>query len=62
MTLIERAPYRESGTRLLMEALAARGNRAEALVAFDALRLRLRDDLGSAPDPETQALHQRLLA
>ena len=60
--LIERAPYRESGTRLLMEALAARGNRAEALLAFDALRRRLHDDLGSAPDPETQALHQQLLA
>ena len=59
--LIERAPYRESGTRLLMEALAARGNRAEALVAFDALRRRLRDDLGSAPSPETQELHRRLL-
>jgi len=44
-----------------MEALAARGNRAEALVAFDALRRRLRDDLGSAPSPETQELHRRLL-
>lgn len=59
--LIERAPYRESGTRLLMEALAAHGNRAEALVAFDVLRRRLRDELGSAPSPETQELHRRLL-
>ena len=29
--LIDRAPYRESGHRLLMETLAARGNTAEAL-------------------------------
>ena len=59
--LIARAPYRESGHRLLMEALAGRGNRAESLLVFDDLRRRLRDDLGSTPSPETQALHRRLL-
>ena len=59
--LIERAPYRESGHRLLMEALAARGNAAEALLAFEALRRRLRDELGAAPSPSTQAVQRRLL-
>jgi DNA-binding SARP family transcriptional activator len=59
--LIERAPYRESGHRLLMETLAARGNTAEALLVYDALRRRLRDELGAAPSASTQALHRRLL-
>ena len=59
--LIERAPYRESGHRLLMETLAARGNTAEALLVYDVLRRRLRDELGAAPSSSTQALHRRLL-
>ena len=37
-SLVEAAPYRESGYRLLMEALAARGNVAEALRVYDRLR------------------------
>jgi len=60
--LIEAAPYRESGYRLLMEALAARGNGAEALVVYERLRARLRDDLGAAPSQATKDLHRRLLA
>jgi DNA-binding SARP family transcriptional activator len=60
-TLIARAPYRESGHRLLMKALGARGNTAEALLVYDALRTRLRDELGAAPSAETQQLHRRLL-
>jgi DNA-binding SARP family transcriptional activator len=59
--LIARAPYRESGHRLLMETLAARGNTAEALLIYDSLRRHLRDELGASPSPETQALHRRLL-
>jgi DNA-binding SARP family transcriptional activator len=59
--LIARAPYRESGHRLLMEALAARGNTAEALLVYDALRRRLREELGAAPSADTQALHRLLL-
>ncbi len=61
-TLIRRSPFRESGYRLLMEALAARGDAAEALLVYDELRTRLRDELGTAPSPLTQALHKRLLA
>ena len=60
-SLIDRAPYRESGYRLLMETLAARGNAAEALLVYDALRRRLREDLGVAPSAPTQDLHRRLL-
>jgi DNA-binding SARP family transcriptional activator len=60
-TLIELAPYRESGHRLLMETLANRGNAAEALLVYDALRRLLRDELGAAPSAATQELHRRLL-
>jgi DNA-binding SARP family transcriptional activator len=59
--LIELAPYRESGHRLLMETLAARGNTAEALRVYETLRRRLRDELGAAPSASTQALHRRML-
>lgn len=59
--LIELAPLRESGTRLLMEVMAGQGNRADALLAYEELRTRLRDELGVAPSPETQALHRALL-
>ena len=45
-----------------MEALAAGGNVAEALRAYDDLRVLLRDELGAAPAAEAQALHGRLLA
>jgi DNA-binding SARP family transcriptional activator len=54
-------PYRESGQRLLMEALATQGNPAEALRVFEELRVRLRSELGVAPCAQTQDLHLRLL-
>jgi len=60
-TLVRGAPYRESGHRLLMETLAARGDKAEALLAYDRLRLLLRDEIGTAPSAQTQELHRRLL-
>jgi DNA-binding SARP family transcriptional activator len=60
--LVARAPYRESGYRLLMEALAAAGNVAEALRVYERLRCLLRDELGIAPAPEIMALHRRLVA
>jgi len=59
--LVELEPYRETGHRLLMEALAEQGNPAEALLVYESLRTRLREDLGTAPSPETQALYRRLL-
>jgi pentatricopeptide repeat protein len=59
--LIELAPYRETGHQILMEALAQRGNVAEALRVYDRLRIRLRDDLGIAPGENVQKVHRRLL-
>jgi SARP family transcriptional regulator, regulator of embCAB operon len=59
--LIEVAPYRESGHRILMETLERRGNVAEALLAYDRLRVLLRDELGVAPGPAVQSVHRRLL-
>jgi DNA-binding SARP family transcriptional activator len=59
--LIDLAPYRESGYRILMEALEQRGNVAEALRVYDRLRLLLRDELGIAPSPPVQSVHRRLL-
>jgi DNA-binding SARP family transcriptional activator len=60
--LIRLAPFRESGWRFLISALEAQGNLAEALVTYERLRRTLREELGTAPDPATQALHTRLLA
>jgi DNA-binding SARP family transcriptional activator len=59
--LIRLAPYRESAHRLLMQVLASQGNVAEALLTFENLRCRLRDELGTNPAPDTQALHAQLL-
>lgn len=60
--LVQEQPFRESGWRLLMRVLAARGNRAEALRAYEELRSLLREELGTGPSPATQALHGRLLS
>jgi len=59
--LIELAPYRETGYRILMQALERRGNVAEALRVYDHLRVLLRDELGAAPSPAVQTVHRRLL-
>jgi SARP family transcriptional regulator, regulator of embCAB operon len=59
--LVTRAPFRESGHRLLMQVLDARGNRAEALQVYEGLRTLLRDELGASPSPATQDVHRRLL-
>jgi DNA-binding SARP family transcriptional activator len=61
-SLIGRSPYRESGYRFLMEVLDRRGNTAEALVVYDDLRRRLREELGASPSAATQDLHRRLLS
>ena len=59
--LVRLAPHRESGYRVLMRALAAEGNDAEALGVYERLRVRLREDLGVAPSAPTQELHRALL-
>ena len=59
--LTRREPFRESGYALLMEIHEARGNVAEAVRAFDELRVLLRDELGTAPSAAIVALNERLL-
>jgi DNA-binding SARP family transcriptional activator len=59
--LVRTVPFRESGYVLLMRALVASGNTAEALRAYERLRKVLREELGTAPGAEIQALHRRLL-
>jgi DNA-binding SARP family transcriptional activator len=54
-------PYRESSHRLLLRALDASGNRAEALRAYERLRERLADELGVDPGPEIQAVYLEIL-
>jgi SARP family transcriptional regulator, regulator of embCAB operon len=60
--LIADAPSREDGYRLLMSALRAAGNRAEALLVYDSCRRRLLEELGALPSPPTEALFRELLA
>jgi len=59
--LVRAEPLRESGHRLLMEALAARGDVAEALTAYDELRTLLREELGVTPSEAVRTLQERLL-
>lgn len=59
--LVAAAPYRERAHALLMQILVARGNGAEALRVYEALRERLRDDLGATPAPELRELQAELL-
>jgi DNA-binding SARP family transcriptional activator len=59
--LAHRAPYREAGHRLLMRALVARGNPAEALAAYEALRVLLREEFGIGPSTPTKELHMAIL-
>lgn len=59
--LVDREPFRESGHRILMRALAEGGNVATALLAYDDLASLLRRDLGVDPSPQTKELHRDLL-
>jgi DNA-binding SARP family transcriptional activator len=44
-----------------MQAYAAAGNRASALLVYKRCRARLAADLGASPSPAIQALHLKLL-
>ena len=59
--LVDLAPFRESGHLLLMRALAASGNAAEALAAYERLRVMLRDELGADPSEAVQHAYIQLL-
>jgi SARP family transcriptional regulator, regulator of embCAB operon len=45
-----------------MQVLAARGNVAEALVAYERLRVLLREELGVNPGQAVRDAHTKLLA
>jgi SARP family transcriptional regulator, regulator of embCAB operon len=60
--LLELAPLREAGHLLLMRALATRGNVAEALAAYESVRVRLREELGVDPSRALQETYADLLA
>ncbi len=59
--LVARAPFREAGYALLMQAQARQGNVAEALRTFEQVRVLLRDELGASPSPSLLTLHNGLL-
>jgi DNA-binding SARP family transcriptional activator/tetratricopeptide (TPR) repeat protein len=55
------APFRESSRVLLIEALRAQGNVAEAVLAYEDVRTLLREELGTVPGTGLVALHAELL-
>jgi len=60
--VLELDPYRESASAILMRAHAAAGNPAHALAAYERLRARLAEDLGTTPSAETEAVVLAVLA
>ena len=60
-SLLERSPMRETGYALLMDALAAQGNVAEAMRVYDHARTTLDQELGITPGPAIREAHARLL-
>jgi SARP family transcriptional regulator, regulator of embCAB operon len=59
--LIRLDPLRESGYRLLMRALDAGGNQAEAVRIMTDCREMLRDQVGTAPSRETERLFHQIV-
>ena len=59
--LVDLSPYRETGYAVLMQAFERQGNIAEGLRVYERLRSLLRDELGAAPSPTVQQVHERLL-
>jgi predicted ATPase/DNA-binding SARP family transcriptional activator len=59
--LVGRCPLRERLHGLRMRALAMSGRQAEALVAYEAIRARLADELGIDPSAQLQAEHLAVL-
>jgi DNA-binding SARP family transcriptional activator len=53
-------PFSDAAVRLAMLAAAIRGERAGGLAIYDSYAARLAEDLGLEPDPETEALADRI--
>ena len=60
--LLALEPLRESGHRLLIRALSAAGNSAEALRAYERCRRLIADELGVDPSRQTKAVYEAVLA
>lgn len=60
-SLVERAPFREGGHRLLVRSLLEQEEIAEALRAYDGARTLFREELGVLPGPELRELHRAVL-
>jgi DNA-binding SARP family transcriptional activator len=60
--LLRLDPLRESGYRLLMRALAAGGNAAQAVRAMETCRRTLRDEAGLSPSAETEQVFREVTA
>lgn len=54
-------PFRETGYQQLMRLHAQMGNRGEALRVFSRLRELLRDELGTGPSPQSEAVFLEIL-
>jgi DNA-binding SARP family transcriptional activator len=54
-------PFRETGYQQLMRLHAQIGNRGEALRVFGRLRELLRDELGTNPSPQSEAIFLEIL-
>ncbi len=59
--MIALEPFRETGYQQLMRMHARAGNRAEALRVFGRCRELLRDELGTSPSPQTEAVYLEIL-
>ncbi len=59
--LLARSPMRETGYALLMDALAAQGNVADAMQVYDRARTTLDQELGITPGRAIREAHARLL-
>jgi len=60
-SLVSIDPLGEIGYREQMRIHVERGDRAGALAAFERCRRELKEHLGTAPDPQTTALHRSIL-
>jgi len=58
---VQLEPFRETGYQSLMRLHFAMGDRAEALRVFGRCRDLLRDELGTSPSPQTEALFLEIL-